>query len=155
MGSFVSSLMPLNQQTSLRNDSNSVNTNELNSTVPIMITSTVEYSNTNNNGQQSTMRRGTTPQSNTTITTTTPPSNLARRTFLFIDDILKRHRGIKDNNDFIKCSFANHFYMAGRRFKNTMTQSAPAFLFGDISDLGFILSHKPVVVSFTSITSKM
>jgi hypothetical protein len=36
-----------------------------------------------------------------------------------------------------------------------MTQSAPAFLFGDISDLGFILSHKPVVVSFTSITSKM
>ena len=50
-------------------------------------------------------------------------------------------------NDFTNISFASHFYMAGRKFKNIIGQTQ-TFLFGDQLDLGFILSHKPVAVSF-------
>lgn len=48
-------------------------------------------------------------------------------------------------NDFNNVSFAAHFFMAGRRFKNIITQ-AQTFLFGDQLDLGFLLAHKPIMV---------
>lgn len=48
-------------------------------------------------------------------------------------------------NDFQNVTFANHFFMAGRRFKNIITQ-AQTFLFGDQLDLGFLLAHKPILV---------
>ena len=42
-------------------------------------------------------------------------------------------------------SFASHFMIAGRRFKNLISQTQ-TFLFGDQLDLSFILAHKPVTV---------
>ena len=50
-------------------------------------------------------------------------------------------------NDFQNISFNSHFFLAGRKFKNLINQ-AQTFLFGDQLDLAFVLSHKPVVVSF-------
>lgn len=47
--------------------------------------------------------------------------------------------------DFSNVSFASHFYIAGRRFKNIVNQ-AQTFLFGDQLDLGFLLAHKPILV---------
>lgn len=49
-------------------------------------------------------------------------------------------------NDFNNVSFAAYFFMAGRKFKNVITQ-AQTFLFGDQLDLGFLLAHKPIMVS--------
>lgn len=58
-----------------------------------------------------------------------------------------RKKSSKNNclNDFQNVSFAAHFFMAGRKFKNIITQ-AQTFLFGDQLDLGFILSHKAILV---------
>jgi hypothetical protein len=51
-------------------------------------------------------------------------------------------------NDFQNVSFSSHFFLAGRKFKNLISQ-AQTFLFGDQLDLAFILSHRPVYVSFS------
>jgi hypothetical protein len=48
-------------------------------------------------------------------------------------------------NDFQNVSFSSHFFLAGRKFKNLISQ-AQTFLFGDQLDLAFILSHRPVYV---------
>lgn len=53
----------------------------------------------------------------------------------------KRKKGLHLNN----ASFATHFIIAGRRFKNLLSQTQ-TFLFGDQLDLSFILAHKPVLV---------
>lgn len=61
---------------------------------------------------------------------------------------LKKSKSNNSNNlnDFSNISFASHFFLAGRKFKNLINQSQ-TFLFGDQLDLGFILSHKPAIVS--------
>lgn len=62
--------------------------------------------------------------------------------------IMGNKRGGKTTNaltDFHNVSFASHFFMAGRKFKNIITQ-AQTFLFGDQLDLGFLLAHKPLLV---------
>ncbi len=56
----------------------------------------------------------------------------------------------KKSSQFNHISFASHFIIAGRRFKNIINQTQ-AFLFGDQLDLSFILAHKPVVVSKNNI----
>jgi hypothetical protein len=56
-------------------------------------------------------------------------------------------------NDFQNVSFGSHFFLAGRKFKNLISQ-AQTFLFGDQLDLAFVLSHKPVHVSAVPLNMK-
>ena len=53
--------------------------------------------------------------------------------------------GSSNLNDFTSITFASHFYMAGRKFKNLLQQTQ-TFLFGDQLDLAFVLAHKPACV---------
>lgn len=53
--------------------------------------------------------------------------------------------GPSNLNDFTNITFASHFYMAGRKFKNLLQQTQ-TFLFGDQLDLAFVLAHKPACV---------
>jgi hypothetical protein len=62
----------------------------------------------------------------------------------------RRNKKLKTNsssnlNDFTNISFASHFYMAGRKFKNLLQQTQ-TFLFGDQLDLAFVVAHKPACV---------
>lgn len=54
----------------------------------------------------------------------------------------------KNRSDLFNVSFSAYFFIAGRRFKNLVSQAAQTFLFGDQLDLSFILAHKPVTVRF-------
>ena len=61
-------------------------------------------------------------------------------------DYFNKKRKLNNPNDLQSVTFAAHFFMAGKRFKNLIGHTQN-FLFGDNLDLNFILSHKPVAVS--------
>ena len=73
-----------------------------------------------------------------------------RRTAMATFGARGRNKKLKANassnlNDFTNITFASHFYMAGRKFKNLLQQTQ-TFLFGDQLDLAFVLAHKPACV---------
>lgn len=82
-------------------------------------------------------------ESNNNNATNIPNSRLN----LLYNQISNKNKKKKSRNDLFNVSFSAYFYIAGRRFKNLMTQ-AQNFLFGDQLDLSFILAHKPVMVCF-------
>lgn len=57
----------------------------------------------------------------------------------------KRNKAVNQHGHNV--SFSSHFIIAGRRFKNLISQTQ-TFLFGDQMDLNFILAHKPVAFPY-------
>lgn len=74
--------------------------------------------------------------------------NLINQLLAFTNANGKKSKSANGNlNDFQNISFSSYYYVAGRKFKNLITQTQ-TFLFGDQLDLAFILSHKPVSVRY-------